>query len=780
MGLILQAQILLLMIPPPGLTITTTYTRWAKDNTCSTTFIQSTGSWIVNVTPNNSFGPASSNPTLCVNTILTAITLSTTTATGIGAAISLPTGVSAAWATNTITITGTPTVAGVFNYSIPLLGGCGNVNATGTITIKALPTAPTIGNITQPTCTTSTGSVVLNGLPSGSWTLNPGNIPGSGTSTTISPLAPGTTDFTVTDVVSGCTSLQTQVIISSGNSKRWLGTTSTDWFTDSNWLPTGVPDANTCVLVPTNVVTLYISGTNKTAFANTLTIADGGKLEVNSGNTLVVTNIVTVDTGGTLKLQNSANLIQINNSINTGTINVLRDTAPIILNDYTYWSSPTSGSQTLLEFSPNTNPKYFLTFSNGWQFLNASTAVFEKGIGYAILAPKVISASAPSSITFQFNGTPNNGIVPVSVTPGSNSALSTKLIGNPYPSALDADKFILANRVGLGTLSQTISGTLYFWTHNQPLSAGTYPQSDYAAYNLTGGIGTGIGTTSTTGTGNSTKPTRWIASGQGFEVETKANGNVTFTNDMRTIDINYINNNFYKNVNNANIENGFEKNRIWLNLTDDKNFSQTLIGYVETATNDYDPGFDGAYIRIGKNGFYSLIGNKIFTIQGRALPLTTSDVVPLGYKTESKGNLTISIDSIDGLFAGNQDIFIEDKLLNTIHNLKAAPYTFATKKGTFNDRFVLRYSKTNLGLNDPNNISSNVIISSKNEQIKIQSTVENIAKVFIYDMLGKTIYKNLEIDQRQILISDLKTQQVLIIKIILNNGRIVTEKLVNQ
>jgi len=35
--------------PPSGLTTTTTYTRWAKDGTCNTTFEQSTGSWTVTV-----------------------------------------------------------------------------------------------------------------------------------------------------------------------------------------------------------------------------------------------------------------------------------------------------------------------------------------------------------------------------------------------------------------------------------------------------------------------------------------------------------------------------------------------------------------------------------------------------------------------------------------------------------------------------------------------------------------------------------------------------------
>jgi len=98
----------------------------------------------ITVTPTNTAGPPSSTPTLCRNTPLTAITITTTGATGISnsgvsGANGLPAGVSATWASNTITISGTPTASGTFNYSIPLTGGCGNVSATGRITVTPLP-----------------------------------------------------------------------------------------------------------------------------------------------------------------------------------------------------------------------------------------------------------------------------------------------------------------------------------------------------------------------------------------------------------------------------------------------------------------------------------------------------------------------------------------------------------------------------------------------------------------------------------------------------------------
>ncbi|MDC2982235.1 hypothetical protein OAZ21_02560, partial [Bacteroidota bacterium] len=53
----------------------------------------------------NTVGSGSSSPTLCINTALTDITHSTTGATGIGSATGLPSGVSASWSSDVITIT---------------------------------------------------------------------------------------------------------------------------------------------------------------------------------------------------------------------------------------------------------------------------------------------------------------------------------------------------------------------------------------------------------------------------------------------------------------------------------------------------------------------------------------------------------------------------------------------------------------------------------------------------------------------------------------------------
>ena len=71
-----------------------------------------------------------SSPSVCVNEAITDIVYNTTGATGIGTPTDLPTGVTAAWSSNVLTISGTPTASGTYAYSVPLTGGCGTVAAT--------------------------------------------------------------------------------------------------------------------------------------------------------------------------------------------------------------------------------------------------------------------------------------------------------------------------------------------------------------------------------------------------------------------------------------------------------------------------------------------------------------------------------------------------------------------------------------------------------------------------------------------------------------------------
>jgi uncharacterized protein (TIGR02145 family) len=126
--------------------------------------------------------------------------------TGIWTLKQNPEGATTTGTGTTTTISGLAT--GTYTYTLTNAVGCTSVASANVVinTQPVTPQAPNIGIITQPTCAVATGSVVLSGLPAGTWTINPRTIAGTGASTTVSNLEAGTYNFTITNAV-GCTSV---------------------------------------------------------------------------------------------------------------------------------------------------------------------------------------------------------------------------------------------------------------------------------------------------------------------------------------------------------------------------------------------------------------------------------------------------------------------------------------------------------------------------------------------------------------------------------------------
>lgn len=103
-------------------------------------------------------------------------------------------------------------------YSFTVSNGLCTSTSSTSVTINAVPvqSAPIVGTIVQPTCTVSTGSVTLNNLPSGNWTLTSNSgatISGSGSSTVISGLIPGTYSYTVKNILTDCISVASSNVV---------------------------------------------------------------------------------------------------------------------------------------------------------------------------------------------------------------------------------------------------------------------------------------------------------------------------------------------------------------------------------------------------------------------------------------------------------------------------------------------------------------------------------------------------------------------------------------
>lgn len=512
-------------------------------------------------------------------------------------------------------------------------------------------------------------------------------------------------------------------------------------------------------------------------------------LLIDTGEIITVNKSVKVLSPSVFEIKNTGQLIQIDDVvINSGAITYNRSNTSVLNTDYTYWSSPVL-NQTIGVFAPKTLLGKYYSYDSSiedWK-QELTTTTMTAGIGYIIRGRETNDSSTLQSSSYIFNGIPNNGkynITGVAIN-------KFYLIGNPYPSAVDADTFLTTN-------SGVLNGTIYFWTHKTQIGIGVsnpgtgfyaYSQDDYASYNLTGG--TGIDGTylkgGTVALSGGTKPNGKIVAGQGFFASSKEFSisvpeEIVFTNSMRLISNLSIDNTLFFKLGKtkAITSNVIEKNRIWLNLTNSQGaFKQTLLGYITGATNEYDNAFDGESFD-GQEflDFYTVNQDKNLVIQGRALPFDETDLVPLGFRSTIEGAFTIAIDQTDG-FMANQAVFLEDKLTNTVFDLKDSNYNFTTVAGTFNDRFILRFINKTLGVSLVETLEKQVLISNKNKQIKINSQFESIDKVLVYDLFGRKIYQKTNVNSNELSILNLaSSQHAFLVKVTLQNGKTVTKKII--
>ncbi|AWH86535.1 hypothetical protein HYN59_16110 [Flavobacterium album] len=550
--------------------------------------------------------------------------------------------------------------------------------------------------------------------------------------------------FTLAGKVDGCAPL----IASSGNIKTWDGT---------SWSPSPPTLSDPVVIDGPYSGNLSC---NSLVLNADISLANGQYLEIVYGCT----------GSGKVNMESEASIVQRSTTSTAPAIAMVKTTGLKRKLDYIYWGTPIAenffsqldnaiaeGQSTAGAFDQKY--KYVTGAGGGWQSLTAIT----NGKGFITRVKQqapFTDATTQARINLPLTGTANNGNVTVTVAnnPASpNGGSSYELLANPYPSALDAARFLRANDL--------LDGTLYFWTAataSTGSGAGQYTQADYALWNLAGNVVTSP---------SSQLPTGKIASGQGFRVKALGTGSVSYTNCMR---ITNGNDNFFRMA----AQDVQERDRFKLTMTADNGvFSQIQIGYFQEATMGYDRLYDAGRNSVSTSQLYSFIDTQKIAINTRPSFVVT-DTVPLGVSKGSgdEGQFSISISNREGIFTQDVTVYLYDSEYGIYWDLAVSPYTFAIEAASQNDRFYVVYQMPDLNNGEVSQATATAYI--KNGQLNVNSN-RFLERVEVYDLAGRLIEVYDKLSGTQLTKPFNHEEAVYMAKIKLSNGAIADAKLIN-
>lgn len=630
---------------------------------------------------------------------------------------------------------------------------------------------------------------------------------------------------------------------------EWNGTNSGMWKNGAiQIIPNAVSIVNATLTVNGNIVKIKNNVTsigNKTVLGLFIKGTDAityKTLSANNNTKVQVSHYLKLD--GLINLTGRSQLVQTLNSVLDPTSFgfIKRDQQGTVNKyNYNYWSSPvgpingatnndnytvdgvfkdgTTAIPAAINWvagydgsaSPFSLARYWLyKFENGNEYANwihfDETDAIRPSQAFTLKGPDVTGTTQ----NYTFIGKPYNGLI------NGNSVLADNLflVGNPYPSALDAYKFIRDNiSVANGGTNavDVIDGTLYFWQHSP--SNATHVLSDY-----TGGYATLtlLGSTAPiapdgiSGLGTSTKmPYQYIPVGQGFfvngDISISGSQPIVFNNNQRTFvkedgvdDLSVpISNTLFKNAaptyskkvdhfsDNSNdiVYNNYNtKIRLGFN-TVNKFHRELLIGFMnEEATEGVDVGYDAYQIDTQNNDSYFLINDLEYTIQGVGA-FDVSKTYPLGVKVDAPGAVQFMVDAIEFL-PTNTYVSIHDMETSTYYDIINGVAEINLVAGTFNNRFELTFKKaTSLTVKKNELKDSNLLIHNNNLAKEINITHKEgviISEVSVYNILGQRLISTTKIPDLDTIKIPFNVQNGVYIVSVKTNKGIISQKILKE
>lgn len=377
------------------------------------------------------------------------------------------------------------------------------------------------------------------------------------------------------------------------------------------------------------------------------------------------------------------------------------------------------------------------------------------------------SVSIATEQNYVFVGLPNNGDITLPLDKSSGEV--ERLVGNPYPSALDVTEFILDNLSiadgGNNANGTVFNGALYFWDHfgEQNSHVSKAYVGGYATRNLTGGaVAISNDSRINANLAEGTKvPGPSVAVNQGFFVSTALDGfdndngtpilsvdggDIVFKNSQRVYAVEDGSSSlFFKSAGKKESRTAEKTPTIKLMYESPLGYyRQIVLGANKKASLGFDMGYDAFMADVAQEDMYWYFSGNKFVIQGVGA-FDADQEFALGLKVKQAGVVKIKLDAFENI-QENVAVYIKDKLTGETFEINNNAFELFLTPGVYNDRFAVVFKKgiNTLRLNvEGQSVSGKVSVHYNAKQAVLNIVNQSglpLSNVRVFNILGQEAF----------------------------------------
>lgn len=495
---------------------------------------------------------------------------------------------------------------------------------------------------------------------------------------------------------------------------------------------------------------------------------------------------------------------------------VKRPTSNIAMQVPTFTSS-FNGTSTNAALSISNKWTYTFTAANNysqWNYVGQSGTV-PTGLGFTLKGVSGDDTTAIGESTvnnpagsgglndyqrYDFRGKANDGTISFTVAAPTmaDQYPNSTLTGNPYPSAINLNLFLLEHSgytvnyttgavTGSGPVD-LITGNAFYWEHQKPatshillqyiggygyyapnntnaFSPGTYNSATWNTYNIDGSPNTIGGST------GSTYLRMFCPVGQGFMVSGKVNSpNVQMKNIYRAFVKEGVANNsqFERNANTTNTVG-------WPNWDEIPNVAgvdytqfstaptpqikihtifnnlytkETTMAFNPNTTDGFDSAMDVASYEANliNDSYFSIVNdNRDYIIT--TLPYGVEKRIPYTFKAGEQATFKVTVG--DFVNFDTENVYMYDGLTGIYHDIKNGFFEITLPAGTYANRFEITFRDSALSIANPIKENVTIVQNNANQQLVISNpNMMDIKAVTLFDITGKQIFNKINLGSK--------------------------------